>query len=168
MTADRVSQHQMLRRERGHGNIIILVQLRTSRVGKHLRWLETDKNVILAITPTLLPTINLWVNVTTGYTLVKTRHSRVPTYLQRETDTADWSTPTFTLAVSEKRRGIPCHVYFSPELHPDFSKCTLTWREVGPFHRLFSPHESLLAPSKGHQKPNLPALNKQCQPALLL
>ena len=37
------------------------------------------------------------VNVTTGYTLVKTPHSRVPTYLQRETDTADWSTPTFTL-----------------------------------------------------------------------
>ena len=36
-------------------------------------------------------------NVTIGYTLVKTRHSRVPTYLQRETDTADWSTPTFTL-----------------------------------------------------------------------
>ena len=39
----------------------------------------------------------LRVNVTTGYTLVKTRHSRVPTYLQRETDTVDWSTPTFTL-----------------------------------------------------------------------
>ena len=38
-----------------------------------------------------------WVNDTTGYTLVKKRHSRVPTYLQRETDTADWLTPTFTL-----------------------------------------------------------------------
>ena len=37
------------------------------------------------------------VNVTPGYTLIKTRHSRVPTYLQRETDTADWSMPTFTL-----------------------------------------------------------------------
>ena len=34
---------------------------------------------------------------TTGYTLVKTRHSRLPTYLKRETDTDDWSTPTFTL-----------------------------------------------------------------------
>ena len=41
--------------------------------------------------------IKIRVNVTTGYTLVKTRHSRVPTYLQRETDTADWLTPTFTL-----------------------------------------------------------------------
>ena len=53
-----------------------------------------------------------WVNVTTGYTLVKTRHSRVPTYLQRETDTADWSTPTFTLPCP-KNGGvyIPCHVY---------------------------------------------------------
>ena len=38
-----------------------------------------------------------WVNDTTGYTLVKKRHNTVPTYLQRETDTADWSTPTFTL-----------------------------------------------------------------------
>ena len=74
----------------------------------------------------------------------------------------------FHPAVSEKRRGIPCRVYFSPELYPDFPKCTLTWREVGPFHRLFSPHESLSAPSKGHQNPNLPALNKQWQPALLV
>ena len=50
------------------------------------------------------------------------------------------------------------HVYFSPELYPDFPKCTLTWREVGLFHRrLFFPHESLSAPSKGHQNPNLSA-----------
>ena len=41
--------------------------------------------------------INFRVNDTTRYTLVKTRHSRVPTYLQRETDTADWLTPSFTL-----------------------------------------------------------------------
>ena len=59
-------------------------------------------------------------------------------------------------------------LYFSSELYPDFPKCTLIWREVGPFHRLFSPHESLCAPSKGHQNPNLPALNKQWQPALLV
>ena len=72
------------------------------------------------------------VNVTTGYALVKTRHSRVPTYLQRETDRADWSTPTFTLPCPKNDGvyGIPCHVYFSPELYPNFPKCTLTWREV--------------------------------------
>ena len=29
-------------------------------------------------------------------------------------------------AVSGKRRGIPCHVYFSPELYPDFPECTRT------------------------------------------
>ena len=46
---------------------------------------------------TVVPGDIIWVNITRGYTLVKTRHSRVPTYLQRETDTADWSTPTFTL-----------------------------------------------------------------------
>ena len=105
----------------------------------------------------VLVSIVFRVNVTTGYTLFKTRHSRLTTYLQRETDTADWLRPTFTLPCLKNGWVYPRHVYFSPELYPDFPKCTLTWREVGPLHRLFHRHESLSAPSKGHQNPNLPA-----------
>ena len=36
-------------------------------------------------------------------------------------------------------------------MYPNFRKCTLTWREVGPFHRPFSPPEAL---SAGHQNTN--------------
>ena len=70
----------------------------------------------------------LWVNVTTGcYTLVKTRHSRVPTYLQRETDTADWSTPTFTLPCPRNGGVYPATSTFLTtvprfsELYPDLA-----------------------------------------------
>ena len=55
--------------------------------------LQTAKKVQItdpiAQTKKQLRTVISRVNVTRGYTLVKTQHSRVPTYLQRETDTAD-------------------------------------------------------------------------------
>ena len=60
------------------------------------------------------------VNDTTGYTLVKRRHSRVPTYLQRETDTADWSTPTFTLSRPKNGGVYPATSTF-PRIVPRFS-----------------------------------------------
>ena len=37
-------------------------------------------------------------------------------------------------------------------IYPDFPKCTLTWREVGPFYQPFSPHEFSL--SAEHQNTN--------------
>ena len=63
------------------------------------------------------------VNVTTGYTLVKTRHSRVPTYLQRETHTADWPTPTFTLPCP-KNGGV------NPATSTFLQNCTPIFRNV--------------------------------------
>ena len=72
-------------------------------------------------------------NVTTGYNLVKTRHSRVPTYLQRETDTADWSTPTSTLPCSKNGGVYPATSTFLQNCTPVFRHVPC-WREVGPFH----------------------------------
>ena len=60
------------------------------------------------------------VNVTRGYTLVKTRHSRVPTYLQRETATADWSTPTFTLPCPKNGGVYPATSTFLQNCTPIF------------------------------------------------
>ena len=60
------------------------------------------------------------VNVTTGYTLVKTRHRRVPTYLQREMDTADWSTPTFTLPCPKNGGVYPAMSTFPQNCTPIF------------------------------------------------
>ena len=59
---------------------------------------------------------------------------------------------------------------FTNVIPPDFRRGVHTYINrhtplFGPFHRLFSPHVSLSAPSKGHQNPNLPALNKQWQRA---
>ena len=63
------------------------------------------------------------VNVTTGYTLVKTRHSSLPTYLQREMDTANWSTPTFTLPFPKTGGVYPATSTF-------IQNCTPTFRNV--------------------------------------
>ena len=62
----------------------------------------------------------LRVNVTTGYTLVKRRHSRLPTYLQRETDTADWSTPTFNLPCPKNGGVYPATSTFLQNCTPIF------------------------------------------------
>ena len=60
------------------------------------------------------------VNVTTEYTLIKTRHSRVPTYLQRETDTAGWSTLTSTLPCPKNGGGYPNTSTFLQNCTPIF------------------------------------------------
>ena len=102
-TAEPVSRDQILRHARGQGDIIFPVQLTTSRIGNLTRLIHTLLYVMTIHTyihtgeKTGKKKIKVRVNVTIGYTLVKTRHGRVPTYLQRETDPADWSTPTFTL-----------------------------------------------------------------------
>ena len=61
------------------------------------------------------------VNVTTGYyTLVKTRYNRVPTYLKREMDTADWSTLTFTLPCRKNGGVYPATSTFLQNCTPIF------------------------------------------------
>ena len=80
--------------QRVHGSIP-MHSARSSAALKHTGVRESNsqpssKHSVKAI----LMIVKKRVNVTTGYTLVKTRHGRVPTYLQRETDTADWSVPT--------------------------------------------------------------------------
>ena len=64
--------------------------------------------------------IFLRVNDTTGYTLVKNRHSRAPTLLQHKTDTADWSTPTFILPCPKNGGVYPATTTFPQNYTPNF------------------------------------------------
>ena len=67
------------------------------------------------------------INDTTGYTLIRKRLSRVPTFLQHETDTADWSTPTFTLPCPKNGGVYPATATFPQnctpisEIYPDLA-----------------------------------------------
>ena len=100
----------------------------------------------------------LRVNVTTGYSLVKTRYSRVPTYLKRETDTADWSTPTFTLPCRKNGRVytlprllFPRTVPRFSEMYPDLARnpCTDARRTETLPSAIFSARITFRLPGKG-------------------
>ena len=85
-------------------------------------------------------TINITVNVTTGYTLAIKRHNRVHTFFLREMGEADWSMRTFTL-LSRKRNGV--HPAMATFLHD----CTLVFGNVP---CCVGKLEAKLEPSAGH------------------
>ena len=74
----------------------------------------------------------------------------------------------FHPVVSEKRRGIPCHVYFSPELHPDFPKCTLTWRSGTLPSAIFFARITFRSQQRTQKPKSSFSKRKQWQPALLI